>query len=137
MKLVVIDTDKYSGYTCPASGKTILFEPSDDDELLDPDALTETTIVQGILVPEVGGEIQSGCEPYATRWTKSWEAAEQMADDNDEWLDLEEFIKDYEDEDLIALEITTHGIACGPVSFTVFHLVREQDWNNARLVAAE
>ena len=136
MKVVVINTEKYAGYICPSSGKHIYFDPGSDD-FLDTDQLMSETIIQGVVIPEVSGVIDCSTNPLISRWNASCIEAEEQADENDEWFDIAEFIEDYEDEDLIAIEITTFGMACGPVALTVYHLVREADWDKVQMIDAD
>lgn len=136
MKVIQIDTDMYSGYICPISKEKILFE-LDECELSTPEEITERTIVQGFLVQEGDCFMEAGCEPYLSRWNKAWSEAEEKAKQNDDLLDLNEFIKHYEDDDLIAIEVSEFGMGSGPASLNFYHLVRQQDWDKAQLIPAK
>jgi hypothetical protein len=40
--------------------------------------------------------------------------------DEEEWLDADQFLESVESTDLVAFRLTSHGIACGPISQTIW-----------------
>lgn len=59
----------------------------------------------------------------------AWEAfTERYKVDNDEspyWEDMIQFLEEYDTTEWIGYEITSSGIACGPVSYTVVYVVEK------------
>lgn len=41
----------------------------------------------------------------------------------EEWPEMDEFLASFESPNFVAFKITTHGIACGPVSSTVWYVI--------------
>ena len=135
MKVVSVDTEKHIGFSCPHSKETVEFYPDHDSDLSNPDVLVDKTFIKGIIIPEVGGEMEHGCEPYISKWNEAWSKEDEKKDEEGEFLFLDEFMETYSDEDLMAVEVTTTGFACGPVQFTIYYIVKETDWNLVEFVS--
>lgn len=112
MKVFDIDTTVFGSITCPYSQKVVDFYESGSDDL-------EGTFVKALLVEDV---MDSTCFD-AVDLTEAWE---KFYEDNHEELSGRELVEKFEWEGLVALEVTTHGVACGPVSSTAYYVLEEK-----------
>ena len=60
----------------------------------------------------------------ATAWQNYQEIWDELLDEFDVYELVEQFLRDYENPEWIVLECTFHGMACGPVSTTVYYVVK-------------
>lgn len=52
-----------------------------------------------------------------------WKEYVSKTDQADEFLEVPDFLASVSFENLVCFEITTHGMACGPVSSTVWFVI--------------
>ena len=57
-------------------------------------------------------------------WAKYFEKWDEMYEELDPWEIVEKFLKSYKNPNWKVMECTYHGIACGPVSTTVYYVVK-------------
>jgi len=57
-------------------------------------------------------------------WEKYFEKWDDMYEELDSWQIVDKFLEDYINSNWKVLECTFHGMACGPVSTTVYYVVK-------------
>ena len=104
MQIVRLQLD-HSNFYCPVTGQLIV-----NDEVFQASPATVFTYIDEV------GEF----EHILPELNEIWEGVEAEADDDDFAIDLfEKFVEKIEDGAIVCFEITTFGMACGPVSSTV------------------
>lgn len=108
MNLYELDVDDSFSFFCPITG----------EQILGPDFFTPSQATAFTFSPEAG-DFDSIAEPYKAIWD---EIAEQYGEDefgNDLWTRFcARLAKEY--SHLLIFGFTSHGIACGPVSNTIY-----------------
>lgn len=96
---------------CPVTGQPVF------DEHLEPAVPT----FRGFWIAEVIEEPTITSPELTAAWA-AYVARVQASEETDEEerLDVEEFLASVESADLVAFCMTSHGIACGPVSETIW-----------------
>jgi hypothetical protein len=61
----------------------------------------------------------------ASAWEKYFEKWDELFEELDPWEIVEKFLKSYRNSNWKVLECTFHRIACGPVSTTVYYVVKQ------------
>ena len=66
-------------------------------------------------------------EDFTAKWVAFYEENQTRIDEDgdEEYVCTEDLIEEF-DSPHFALELTTHGMACGPVSFTIYMIVEEK-----------
>ena len=112
MKYIKLDLS-HDNFYCPATGVHIQgnnhFEP-------------EASSLKGYWISDVGLE-----EPAFNdkKFEDGWATFSKKFSDDEGigWEDLEKFLNEYDEPNYVAFEITTGGIACGPISSTVVFVI--------------
>ena len=133
MKVIDINTEQYSGFRCSKTGNLVAFYPeAGSPEYEIACDLVNMTCVRGIVLDEVP-EIITVRENDALggAWELFWELLEQT---DDYGVDLSDALERFDFEDLVALRVETHGMACGPVSICAFYLVSQEDAMSMQLM---
>jgi hypothetical protein len=100
--------------------------------MFDPDDILEHSAVLAIIVAEVPDDMMSNQQELQATWAQLWSANEEAED----YLALDEVLESWNLPGVLALEVTTFGMACGPISETVFYLIKEEDWDTVSLVGS-
>lgn len=104
MQTVKLELD-HSNFYCPVTGQLIT-----GDQVFQASPATVFTYVSEV------GEF----EQITPELKELWDSVEAEADEDDFDIDLfEKFAEKIEDDAIVCFEITTFGMACGPVSSTV------------------
>lgn len=132
MKVTQINTDDVIAFTFPGCEKPIgiEFDPNNNSLMFDPDEILVQTPVLAVIVAEVAEDIMSNSQELRDAWQQLWSANEE----GDHYLGVDQVLSAWNLPGVLALEITTFGMACGPVSDTVFYLVNENDWKTASFI---
>ncbi|MDA7624712.1 hypothetical protein N8697_00920 [bacterium] len=113
MKYIKLDLS-HDNFYCPATGTHIQskdhFEPV-------------SSSLKAYWISDVGLD-----EPAFddAKLEEAWATLSAMLNENNEgidWEDVEKFLDNYDQPNYVAYEITTGGIACGPVSSTVVFVI--------------
>ena len=113
MKYIKLDLS-HDNFYCPATGTHIQskdhFEPV-------------SSSLKAYWISDVGLD-----EPAFNdaKLEEAWATLSAMLNENNEgidWEDVEKFLDNYDQPNYVAYEITTGGIACGPVSSTVVFVI--------------
>jgi hypothetical protein len=107
MHVIELDVDVDHSFYCPVTGQLILA----------PEDYKPSPATAFVLPPEA--EDFDAMQP---RLRKIWDKVKAASDDEDPqpWQLFEDFCKELEhDENLVLFSLTSHGMACGPVSSTV------------------
>ena len=105
MQIVRLDLD-HDNFFCPATGKPVFDEGG-----------VASPAVDFVYIYEVGEIDYASAEAEA-----AWEGMKPAPDeDEDDFEDerFERFVETYDRPNVVCFEITTHGLACCPVSSTV------------------
>jgi hypothetical protein len=127
MKIIAIDTESTIGMLCPVSNKTIMWEFDDADEF---EASILVSVLQGFIAADFPDDVTFCKEPFKSEWLKTCKYnvcseeynVENEADDNYEELFTCDILEKF-DDNYIALDVTTYGMACGPSSFTSYFIL--------------
>jgi hypothetical protein len=114
MQILELELDHFNLY-CPATGEFIFVE----DEPINEDALS----LKGYWVDEVIEEPFIKDEALRKAWDGFIEEYEVDHQDFPEFSEIEQFLVNYPEPNWVIYKITTNGMACGPVSTTVWHVV--------------
>jgi hypothetical protein len=114
MKIISIDTSDTKGIRSP-DGEEILWEPQEEDV----DSYY-SSFLEGVIPYGYPDDTEYCSDVFASAWLKFYE--DNSEEIEEECLDTEEVLEKF-DGPYIALEVTTHGMACGPVSFTVYFII--------------
>ena len=113
MKIVELD---YSDYK--------MYNPVNDDVIIDEELNEESESMIAYWVDEVL------LEPFIKDpvLKESWDAflakvEEETDGDTPDWEEVQKFLEEYDAPNWIVNAITSSGIACGPISNTVWHVV--------------
>jgi hypothetical protein len=102
MQIIELERDDWN-FFCPATGRPVFSEPN-------------TTALRGSWCHEVPEEPMHLAEELKPLWQAHLEAQEA----EDEGADVVRFLQSVEWPNWVAFEITTCGIACGPVWSTAW-----------------
>ena len=114
MQILDLELDHFNLY-CPATGEVIL----EDCEPINEDALA----LKGYWIDEVISEPFIKDEALQQAWDAFVEKYEEENDDFPDYEEIEAFLVNYPELNWVIYKITTHGMACGPVWSTVWHVV--------------
>jgi hypothetical protein len=95
-------------FYCPVTGQRVL------NEQLEPSAPT----FRGLWFTEVIDEPTIVLPELESAWIQY--VAQAGASEEDDTIDLEDFLSKYESDSLVAFCFTSHSMACGPVAETVW-----------------
>jgi hypothetical protein len=96
---------------CPVTGQPVF------DENMEPAAPT----FRALWIAEVMEAPTIALPELAEAWATYVARVDASQDtDDEEWLDADEFLASVESTDLVAFRLTSHGIACGPISETIW-----------------
>ena len=101
---------------CPSTGEIIF---SSEFEEMDENARALIAYWHGDFLEEPvikDQELSEAWEAFYEKWKK-------RRGRKNLWKDVEQFFRDYQNDDWIVIECMYGGIACGPVSTTVYHVV--------------
>lgn len=113
MQIVELELNHYNFY-CPATGHLILSDGGDGTE--------NAKSLKGLWVDEVFEEPTFKDETFQKAWEEYYE--KHLDEDTDFEFDiLEKFLKETKNETWVCYKITTSGMACGPVSTTVWLVI--------------
>jgi hypothetical protein len=134
MQIIELDTQEVAAFSFLGSKKPIgvEYDPDDDRYMSDPDDILRHSPVLAIIVAEVPDDMMSSQQDLQVTWAQLWSANEEAED----YLSLDEVLESWNLPGVLALEVTTFGMACGPISETVFYLIKEEDWNTVSLVGS-
>ena len=93
---------------CPVTGQPVF------NEVMEPAVPT----FRGLWIAEVIDEPTIAMPELQAAWTAYVAGVE--ASEEDEWLDADAFLGGFESDTLVAFCVTSCGIACGPVSETIW-----------------
>jgi len=100
-----------------------MYHPKTGEIIIDKEGLKETDSLIAYWVDEILMEPQIYNETLRKSWEYFVAKYEEEEDDYPYFDDLINFLKNYKSSEWIVYEITISGIACGPVSTTVWHVV--------------
>ena len=108
MQIIKLDLS-HNNFFCPVSGQQIVsknsYQPSPAMA-----AMWHSEIVD---LPEI----------YNSELEQAWVKYVEKVETDDDYLDVAEFIESNSIGSLVCFEITTHGMACGPISSTVWYVI--------------
>ena len=96
-------------FFCPATGQQIL-----GDEVFEPSPATV-----GVWIDEMVEEPQH----LSDAMQPAWDTYLAGLDEEEDWVDLPVFLRGVEEPNWVTFAITTSGMACGPVSSTVYVVI--------------
>jgi hypothetical protein len=107
MQIINLNLDRYNFY-CPATGAQITSSTTCDGSpatlaIWHDEIISDPTILNKDI-------------------EEKWNAYNHSLGEDD-WIELEDFLQSLEGENLICFAITTHGVACGPISSTTWYLI--------------
>ena len=105
MQLIQLERDDWN-FFCPATGQPVFKETGE----------ANASTVQGFWGHEVPDEPELLCDELKAHWF----AHVAIQDAADEGVDVVGFLKSIDKPDWVAFEVTTCGIACGPVCSTTW-----------------
>lgn len=111
LKIIEIDTQRYVGMKCPETNLLIDFEETCPDDM-------EGSFVKGLLIPDVPDSMMGCDDSMFTAWESYYESLSEEED----WC-LVEILGSWKSNEFIALEVTTRGMACGPVINTAYYII--------------
>lgn len=114
MQILDLELKHFNLY-CPATGEVIL----EDCEPINEDALA----LKGYWIDEVISEPFIKDDALQLAWENFIETYEAEHDDFPGYEEIEAFLVNYPEPNWVIYKITTHGMACGPVWSTVWHVV--------------
>ena len=134
MQILELDTKEVAAFSFPGCRKPIGVEyyPNDELYMFEPDDILGNSPVLAIIVAEVPEDIMSNQQGLQATWAQMWSVNEEAED----YLALDEVLESWDLPGVMALEVTTYGMACGPISETVFYLIKEEDWNAASFIGS-
>jgi len=101
---------------CPSTDE-VIFAPDYEELNENADAFIAYWHGEVLYEPSIKDEkLNSAWEEYFEKWRGS--------DEIDIWEAVEKFLTEYENPSWIVYECTFYGMACGPVSTTVYHVVK-------------
>lgn len=101
---------------CPSTDE-VIFAPDYEEINESADAFIAYWHGEVLDQPSITDEkLKAAWDEYFEKWNDS--------EDIDIWDSVEKFLIDYENPAWIVYECTFHGIACGPVSTTVYYVVK-------------
>jgi len=115
MKIEEINVEDSERMYCPST-KEVIFAPDWDYINTDAKAFKGYWHCEFMLEPTIeDAELR-------TAWNNYYET--YLKDKNPDWDDYRKFFQQLDRPDWIAWECDFHGIACGPISFTVIYVVK-------------
>ena len=105
MQLIQLERDHWN-FFCPATGEPVFKETGEPN----------ATTVRGIWCHEVPEEPDQLCDELSSLWAAHW-AIQEAAD---EGVDVVAFLRGVNMAGWVAFEITSCGMACGPVCSTTW-----------------
>ncbi len=108
MNLIELNLENRN-FHCPVTGLEIF-----GDDILEPPPAT-----RGIWFHEIPEEPMS----LSSEINQEWERYGEVVEAGEEWYDPDEFLGGLEKRNWVAFSITTSGIACGPVTSTVWIVI--------------
>ena len=109
-----LDTDRMY---CPSTDE-VIFAPG--NETLNENAAAFIAYWHGEVLSDpsiTDANLASVWKEYYKKWIESDKKLSL-------WKTVEKFLKGYKNTEWVVLECTFHGFACGPVSTTVYHVVK-------------
>ena len=116
----IISYEPYSSEAmhCPSTGEDI-FAPDMEQINVDADAFMGYWHHEVLDTPSIKDKVLKDA------WDKFYDEYSKAEDDDlDIFEALIEFFKNYKNPDWVVYECTFSGIACGPISFTVWYVVK-------------
>lgn len=108
MQIIKLDLSHHN-FFCPVTGQRITsynsYQPSP--------ALAAMWHSEIVDMPEI----------YNAKLEKAWEKYSEKVEQDNDYLEVADFIVSNSIDNLICFEFTTHGMACGPVSSTVWYVI--------------
>ncbi len=114
MQLLELELDHFNLY-CAATGEVIL----EDCEPINEDALA----LKGYWIDELMSEPFIKDEKLQQSWDLFIKKHEEEHNDFPNYSEIEAFLVNYDKPNWVIYKISTHGMACGPVWSTVWHVV--------------
>lgn len=108
MQIIELDLD-HDNLFCPASGARIT----------GPGLYNASPAQKGVFFYEFPEEAQIEDESLQ----KAWDKFTKKTDD----YGIEDFLDTVDEPNWVGLKVTTHGMACGPVSFTCLYVI-DMNW---------
>jgi len=105
MQVIELQRDDWN-FFCPSTGEPVFKESGEPN----------ATTIRGIWFDEVPNEP----EALASELQAAWAAHQAIQDAADEAVDVIAFLKSVDQPGWVAFEITTSGMACGPVCNTTW-----------------
>lgn len=132
MNIVEINSELFDGFICSKTGLKVAFYPEVGTPEYDTASdVVNKTCVRGVLVDEVPELINAAeGDNVALAWDEHWTSIQ----DADDCTSLDDALRSFDYEGLIALKVETHGMACGPVSMRAYYLVSIDDAVNIELI---
>ena len=115
MQIVKLESWNYDFY-CPVTGR--LLTEGDPGQL-------DIPTFRGLWVNNFFDEPTVSCEALEKAWRSRYLKFLEEDEEEEVWVEdvLESFLKAYEEPNWVGFELTTHGIACGPVCNTVWFVL--------------
>ena len=114
MQIVTLELSHFNFY-CPATGEPILIE----DEPVNKDAKS----LQAYWVDEIMEEPFFKNKEFEKDWNKFAKKCTKDKGFKPDFDDLRRFLTEYNQPSWVVFELTTSGMACGPVSTTVWKVI--------------
>ena len=123
MKIISIDLAETWGIKDPETGEEYEWETDEESP-----ALFSSSLITAVFPHECPEDTTfTNDEEFTDKWVAFYEENQTRIDeDGDEELVFAEEIIEAFDSPHFALELTTHGMACGPVSFTIYLILEEK-----------
>ena len=112
MQLIELDLG-HSNFFCPATGQQIVSE-----DFFEPSPAT-----RGVWNDEMTEEPQN----LSDEMEDLWNAYVDGIDEDENWIELPDFLRGVDQPNWVTFAITTSGLACGPVSSTVWIVIDMDD----------
>ena len=125
MKIISIDLSETWGIKDPETGEEYEWEWESDEEY---PALFTSSIITAVFQLEFPeDDTFTNDEEFTSKWVAFYEENQtRVNEDGDEdWVCTEDLIEEF-DSPHFALELTTLGIACGPISSTIYMIVEDK-----------
>lgn len=116
MKIISINQTKSWGIRDPQNGKEYQWELDDDDD--DP-ALFHSSLITAVIPHEYPDDTTfTNDEKFTSKWLAFYAECGQG-------VSTDELLKAFISPHFV-LEMTTYGVACGPVSFTLYFILEKK-----------
>ncbi len=123
MKIISIDLSETWGIKDPETGEEYEWETDEESP-----ALFSSSLITAVFPHEFPEDTTfTNDEDFTAKWVAFYEENQTRIDDDGdgEYVCTEDLIEVFESPHF-ALELTTHGMACGPVSFTIYMIVEQK-----------